>query len=137
VIYLLDTNTLVYALNRRGGVRERVNDAALRSRLATSSIVVAELLYGAGRSARPEENRRVVIRGLERFQIVPFTFATAEHFARLMTDLSAKGKPPPRVDLMIAATALELGATLVTHDNDLLSAPISALTVIDWFTPEK
>ena len=38
---------------------------------------------------------------------------------------------------MIAATALELGATLVTHDNDLLSAPISALTVIDWFTPEK
>jgi predicted nucleic acid-binding protein len=52
VIYLLDTNTLVYALNRQGGVRERVNDAALSSRLATSSIVVAELLYGAGRSMR-------------------------------------------------------------------------------------
>lgn len=43
MIYLLDTNTLVYALNRQGGVRERVNDAALRNRLATSSIVVAEL----------------------------------------------------------------------------------------------
>lgn len=89
MIYLLDTNTLVYALNRQGGVRERVNDAALRNRLATSSIVVAELLYGAGRSSRPEENRKVVLRGIERFQIVPFTFATAEHFARLMTDLAA------------------------------------------------
>ena len=32
MIYLLDTNTLVYALNRQGGVRERVNDAALRNR---------------------------------------------------------------------------------------------------------
>lgn len=137
MIYLLDTNTLVYALNRQGGVRERVNDAALSSRLATSSIVVAELLYGAARSSRPEENRKVVLRGLERFQIVPFTFTTAEHFARLMTDLAAKGKTPPRVDLMIAAAALELGATLVTHDNDLLSAPIPTLTVIDWFTPEK
>jgi predicted nucleic acid-binding protein len=31
----------------------------------------------------------VVLRGIERFQIVPFTFATAEHFARLMTDLAA------------------------------------------------
>ena len=72
MIYLLDTNTLVYALNRQGGVRERVNDAALRNRLATSSIVVAELLYGAGRSSRPEENRKVVLRGIERFQIVPF-----------------------------------------------------------------
>ena len=137
MIYLLDTNTLVYALNRQGGVRERVNDAALRNRLATSSIVVAELLYGAGRSAHPEENRKVVLRGIERFQIVPFTFATAEHFARLMTDLAARGKTPPRVDLMIAATALELGATLVTHDDDLLSSPIPALTVVDWFTPQK
>ena len=137
MIYLLDTNTLVYALNRQGGVRERVNDAALSNRLATSSIVVAELLYGAGRSSRPEENRKVVFRGIERFQIVPFTFATAEHFARLMTDLAARGKTPPRVDLMIAATALELGATLVTHDDDLLSAPIPVLTVVDWFTPQK
>ena len=137
MIYLLDTNTLVYALNRQGGVRERVNDAALRNRLATSSIVVAELLYGAGRSSRPEENRKVVLRGIERFQIVPFTFATAEHFARLMIDLAAHGKTPPRVDLMIAATALELGATLVTHDDDLLSAPILELTVVDWFAPRK
>jgi tRNA(fMet)-specific endonuclease VapC len=137
VIYLLDTNTLVYALNRQAGVRERVNEAALHNHLATSSIVVAELLYGAGRSSRPEENRKVVLRGLERFQVVPFTFATAEQFARLMTDLAAKGKTPPRVDLMIAATALELGATLVTHDNGLLSAPIPALKVVDWFLPKK
>ena len=79
----------------------------------------------------------MVVRGLERFQVVPFTFATAEHFARLMTDLSSRGRTAPRVDLMIAAAAVEVGATLVTHDNDLLSAPIPALTVVDWFTPKK
>jgi tRNA(fMet)-specific endonuclease VapC len=136
VIYLLDTNTLVYALNHRGGVRERIHDASLRNGMATSSVAVAELLYGAGRSSRPEENRRVVLRGIQRFEIVPFTLSTAEHFARLPTDLAAPGKTPPRVDLMIAATALELRATPVTHDDDLLSAPIPALTVVDWYTPQ-
>lgn len=137
MIYLLDTNTLVYALNRQGGVRERVNDAALRSGLATSSIVVAELLYGAARSSRPEENRSVVLRGLERVKILPFTLATAEHFARLMASLAARGKPAPRIDLMIAASAVEMNATLVTHDRDLLSAPIPELRVVDWYTPGK
>jgi predicted nucleic acid-binding protein len=76
--------------------------------------------------------------GIQRFEIVPFTFSTAEHFARLMTDLAARGKTPPRmrIALMIAATALELRATLVTHGDDLLSAPIPALTVVDWYTPQ-
>jgi hypothetical protein len=32
---------------------------------------------------------------------------------------------------------LEIGATLVTHDNDLVSALIPALTVVNWFMPKK
>jgi hypothetical protein len=42
--WLLDANTLVYAMNRVGGVRERANAAALNGRLLTSTIVVSELL---------------------------------------------------------------------------------------------
>ena len=58
--WLLDANTLVYAMNRLGGVRERANAAALDGRLLTSAIVVSELLYGAERSSRVEVNRREV-----------------------------------------------------------------------------
>jgi predicted nucleic acid-binding protein len=65
--------------------------------------------------------------------------AAAAHWRPLieMGTLEGFPKTPPRVDLMIAATALELGATLVTYDDDLLSAPIPELAVVDWFTPPK
>ena len=68
---------------------------------------------------------------------MPFTLATAEHFARLMASLAARGKPATRIDLMIAASAVEMNATLVTHDRDLLSAPIPELRVVDWYTAGK
>ncbi|MGD0835593.1 MAG: PIN domain-containing protein [Polyangia bacterium] len=61
--------------------RERINDAALRNGMVTSSIVVAELLYGVARSSRPEGNRRVALRGIQRFDIVPFTFSTRRELA--------------------------------------------------------
>ena len=57
--YLFDTNSLSYALNEQGGVLERINQAGLQGhQLLTSSIVVAELLYGAELSARRDEARR-------------------------------------------------------------------------------
>jgi hypothetical protein len=34
--WLLDANTLVYVMNRQGGVRERANAAALNGRLLTT-----------------------------------------------------------------------------------------------------
>jgi predicted nucleic acid-binding protein len=36
---------------------------------------------------------------------------------------------------MIAAQAIAAGATLVTHDDDLLGHSIPGLTVEDWYTP--
>jgi hypothetical protein len=37
--WLLDTNTLVYAINRQGDVRDRVNTAALKGHLLTSDFL--------------------------------------------------------------------------------------------------
>jgi predicted nucleic acid-binding protein len=36
------------------------------------------------------------------------------------------------MDLLIAATALDLGATLVTNDRALLDGAISGLSVENW-----
>lgn len=131
--WLLDTNTLVYALKQEGGVRERLNDAALRGQLAMSAVTVAELLFGAENSQKRDENRRVIFTKLQRIQIVPFGLGTAEHYARIKFHLARTGRPRPRFDLQIAATALDLGATLVTHDGDLLLAGIPGLPLEDWY----
>ena len=56
MIWLLDTTTIIYALKYQGGVRERINLAGLLGeQLVTSAVVAAELLYGAERSARPDD----------------------------------------------------------------------------------
>lgn len=110
--WLLDANTLVYAMNCVGGVRERANAAALNGRLLTSTIVVSELLYGAERSERVEVNRREVHAAISRITVLPFDMAAAEHLARLRAHFEAAGRRRPRVDLMIAAQAFAAGAAL-------------------------
>lgn len=71
--WLLDANTLVYAMNRLGGVRERANAAALDGRLLTSAIVVSELLYGAERSSKVDVNRREVHATISHLTVLPST----------------------------------------------------------------
>jgi tRNA(fMet)-specific endonuclease VapC len=132
--WLLDANTLVYVMNHQGGVRERANAAALNGRLLTSAIVVSELLYGAERSARVEDNRRAVHTLVSRLTIVSFDTVAAEHLARLRVHFEKIGLRRPRMDLMIAAQAVAAGATLVSHDEDLLAHPIPGLKVEDWYS---
>jgi tRNA(fMet)-specific endonuclease VapC len=135
VIWLLDTNTIIYALKYQGGVRERINLAGLRGeQLVTSAGVAAELLYGAERSARRDENRKEVHKALSGIKPLPFTLTTAEHYARLKFHLASKGRPKGRIDLLAAAAALDAGATLVTHDGDFDPRDmLPELKIEDWY----
>jgi tRNA(fMet)-specific endonuclease VapC len=132
VIWLLDTNTLVYILNGEPRVRARANETGRSGRVVTSIVAVAELLYGAERSSRPEANRRHLEKELEQIEVVPLTLGGAGQFGRLKAGLRAKGINKTDLDLMIAATALDLGATLVTNDGALLDGTIPGLTVENW-----
>jgi tRNA(fMet)-specific endonuclease VapC len=132
VTWLLDTNTLVYLLNGEVRVRARANDAGRNGRVVTSIIVVAELLYGVERSTRQEANRRHLEKELEPLEIVPVSLGAAAHFGRLKATLRAKGVVKTDLDLLIAATALDLDAMLVTNDRALLDGTIPGLTVENW-----
>ena len=130
--WLLDTNTLVYILNGEAGVQARANEAGQVGRVVTSIVVVAELLYGVERSTRRDANHRHLEKELEPLEIVPLSLGAAAHFGRLKAELRAKGINKADLDMLIAATALDLGATLVTNDGALLDGTISGLTVENW-----
>jgi tRNA(fMet)-specific endonuclease VapC len=133
VIWLLDSNILIYALNGVDPVRQRPNQAEVRGdRVITSVIVRAELDYGAESSARPEQNIRRLRERLIRFEVLPVTNAVADRYGALRARLRAAGKPKSDFDPLIAATALEAGATLVTNDRALLDGSIPGLTVENW-----
>ena len=132
MIWLLDTNIIIHALNGVPAVRDRLNEATGSDRTVTSTIVVAELTYGAECSTRREENRRSIQQKLSQIEIVPVTPAIANRFGVVKAQLRSRGRLKADFDLMIAATALELGATLVTDDGDLLSGDIAGLIVDNW-----
>lgn len=132
MIWLLDTNTIIYAQYVGGTVRERLDDASKRGRIVTSILVIAELLYGAERSARPEANRVKVGQVVEAVEVVPVTMATAGRFAALKQQLVSRGRVKSDVDLHIAAAAIEVGATLVTNDGALLAGDIPGLVAENW-----
>lgn len=114
--YMLDTNICIHVLKHHPtAARDAFNRHS--QHLCMSSVVLAELLYGAEKSSHPDDNRDVVERFAARLDIVSFDDRAAAHYGRLRADLERVGQPIGPYDLMIAAHARSLGLTLVTNNQ--------------------
>ena len=91
--YLLDTNACVdYLSGRYPSVIARLQRSG-PSDLGLSTVVAAELRYGADRSARPKENHDRIDALVAEIPPVEFDLESAEAYGRLRTRLEAKGTP--------------------------------------------
>ena len=133
MIYLLDTNILIYLINNRPlQVAERIDQLPSSDRLAMSFVTWAELLQGAAGSTR----RTAVERQLEALArqvevLAADDLQICSHYAEQATALRRAGTPIGANDLWIACHALALGATLVTHNLREFSR-IRGLSLVDW-----
>lgn len=133
MIYLLDTNILVYARNGVAPVVARLDEAWDRADMVTSILVVGEPMYGVERSARRAQNLDAVGQQVSLLNaVLPVTDAVVRRFAAIKADLTKRGRTKGDVDLYIAATAIEAGATMVTNDDDLLDGGIPGLVAENW-----
>lgn len=114
--YCLDTDVCIRVIRNRpliGGVlEERLNAHA--DDLATSTVVMMELLHGAAMSANPLKERDNVTRLLARTSIMDFDAEAAEHAADIKADLQRKGHLIGGNDILIAAHARSRGLIVVT-----------------------
>ena len=114
--YMLDTNICSYVLRSRpASVKERFDEAGPGA-LAVSTVVLAELLYGAARHARAAAIRREIADLTSRLDVVPWDEEAADHYGDIRATLERNGTPLGAMDMMIAAHARSLGATLVSND---------------------
>ncbi|MGQ0591291.1 MAG: type II toxin-antitoxin system VapC family toxin [Gammaproteobacteria bacterium] len=132
--YLLDTNAVIALLkNQPSGLRKQLRRAAAKgATIRISSVVLFELWYGVARSERRRENAerlRVFLSGT--IGVVSFDEEDAMHAGDLRAALEAAGTPIGPYDLLIAAQALRIGATLVTA-NVSEFARVSGLVWRDW-----
>lgn len=128
MIFVPDTNACSHFMRGHPVVVARWLRAAANIRL--SMIVAAELQYGAAKSGNARQKRRVD-ELLDVLPAEPFGHADALEFGRLRSHLARRGELIGPYDLLIAAQALRLDATIVTHNvNEFRRVP--GLDVEDW-----
>jgi tRNA(fMet)-specific endonuclease VapC len=115
--YLLDTNACIALINAKPlPVRRRFEEASEASAvIATSSVVMFELWYGVGKSARPEANAdRLAVFLAGPVEVIDFDDEDARVAGHVRATLEAAGTPIGAYDVLIAGQALRRGSTLVT-----------------------
>ena len=96
-----------------------------------SEIVRHELEFGICRSVQIERNRANLQHLLTYVATLPFGESEAMAAAEIRCDLAAKGQPIGPYDVLIAAHARSMGATLVTH-NVREFKRVKGLLLVDW-----
>jgi tRNA(fMet)-specific endonuclease VapC len=131
VRYLLDTNVCVdYLTGRFLSVGERIRHSS-PDELCVSSIVAAELRYGADKSNHRRRNHARLDVFLAEIPVVDFDARAASTYGRLRATLERAGTLIGPNDMLIGAHSLSLGLILAT-DNIGEFKRIAGLRVENW-----
>jgi len=132
ITYLLDTNIVFYVIKRRPiEVMATFNQNA--SRMAISSVTLAELIHGAEKSSQPAQNHTVIEDFCSRLEVLPYTPKAAQHYGSIRAALEKAGQPIGVNDLHIAAHARSEGLVLVTNNLREFER-VPALQLENWVT---
>lgn len=106
-------------------------DQAGKENISISSIVLAELYFGAARHPKPVDLRSGIDDFVRRLWVIPWDRAAAGHYGEIHSHLERMGTPIGVMDLLIAAHARSRDAILVTNDLHHYEQ-IPGLRTEDW-----
>jgi tRNA(fMet)-specific endonuclease VapC len=127
---MLDTNICVHVLAKRPEQLSQKFER-LAEQLCISSITLAELLYGAEKSLRRQENLAAVVNFSARLAVLPFAVDAAAHYGQIRSELEKAGTPIGTHDMLIAAHARSEALVLVTRNRREFDR-VNGLRVEDW-----
>jgi tRNA(fMet)-specific endonuclease VapC len=116
MLYMLDTNICIYIIKKRPVHVITLLKKHIIADICISSITLAELAYGVQKSERVAQNNLALAEFLAPIDIRPFTDIAALEFGNIRAFLEKKGTLIGEYDLLIAAHARSIGATLVTNN---------------------
>ena len=129
--YYLDTDICIYYLkNSFPAINHKLN-SILTTNIKIPSMVAAELLYGAEKSAKREHNIQLFNTFLSIFEIITFDEKAAVFYATIRSELERKGQIIGSNDIIIAATTIANNGILVTHNINEFSR-LEKLKIEDW-----
>jgi predicted nucleic acid-binding protein len=133
MIFLLDTNAFSDLMRDHPKIDARLTSLAATDQVVICSIVRGEIRYGIERLPNSKRRRDLDTKATRLFAVIscePVPEAAGDQYANVKLSRQQKGLALDENDLWIAATALTIGATLVSRDSDFQQ--ISGLTVEDW-----
>ncbi len=130
---MLNTDTCIFLM--RGGLPSlaaKVQSVPLQ-RQVMSVMTLAELSYGvqASAAAKRKQNQAVLDSLALHLAVLDWPQDAAKHYAEIRADLKKRGAQLGAADLMIAAHARAIGATVVTN-NVKDFGRVKGLRVENW-----
>jgi len=126
---MLDTNMVSHILKGHHRALERLAQTSM-AEVCISAITEGELRFGLAKRPQATRLHRIVGEFLQRVDVRPWNSSTADSYGALRASVEALGKGVGALDLLIAAHAVELSATLVSNDAAFRTVP--NLSVEDW-----
>ena len=108
----------------------RTNNANA-TRMAISSITLAELMHGAEKSQRVSENLAAIEDFCSRLEVLPYGAKAAQHYGAIRAALEKLGQSIGVNDMHIAGHARSKGLVLVTNNVEALER-VPALELENW-----
>ena len=133
MIFLLDTNAFSDLMREHPKLDFRLMNIADDDRIVICPMVRGEIRYGIGRLPQGKRRQRLEAKAARLFITIPcepVPQAAGDHYAAVKLSRQQKGLALDENDLWIAATALALGAVLISRDTDFQN--IDGLIVEDW-----
>ncbi|SFR52105.1 type II toxin-antitoxin system VapC family toxin [Thiomicrospira sp. ALE5] len=116
MIYLLDTNIVSYIIKAQDvKLVDKFELAAKTATLGVSSITTAELYYGV-KKKNSQKLKQAVDTFLSPLQVFEFDQSASAIYGDIRSDLESRGLVIGGYDLLIAAHAINLQATLITNN---------------------
>lgn len=127
--YLLDTNIVIYFLNGKFGIKDKIRKVGI-NKWAISEITIAELFYGAEKSDYPEDNLKIINEFIDDITIIPI-INLIQIFGKEKARLRKIGKIISDFDLLIGSTAIANDLVMVAH-NTFEFERLEGIKLEDW-----
>ena len=134
--WMLDTDTCIAIIRQRSERALRKLSGKSVGQIGISSITLSELTYGVGRSSRRAASAEALQEFLLPLELAAYDTGAAQCYGDVRAGLTAAGSPIGPLATLIAAHALSLDVTLVTH-NPREFRRVAGLRTEDWIAGRR
>lgn len=130
MIYILDTDTIIYWLKGNKNIERKIIKVGL-SNVRITVLSCCELYYGAYKSKKVDENLMVIEKLKQKIQVIHTSDEVDKNYGRIKATLESSGIPLDDSDMLIAGITITNKGILVTNNIKHFNR-IEGLTIENW-----